>query len=57
MRKVILIMAMMSILGGCGDGGSGEGTGDVTTTDAQADSLSNPFFTGRSQCRDRGDRP
>ena len=45
MRKVILIMAMMSILGGCGDGGSGEGTGDVTTTDAQADSLSNPFFT------------
>ncbi len=45
MRKVILIMAMMSILGGCGDGGSSGGTGDAATTEARADSTLNPFFT------------
>ena len=45
MRKVILIMAMMSILGGCGDGGSGDGTGDTPVSEAQADSTLNPFFT------------
>ncbi|MCK9995532.1 MAG: M3 family metallopeptidase [Candidatus Krumholzibacteria bacterium] len=42
MRKVILIMAMMSILGGCGDGGTGDESAD--TADAPADSVYNPFF-------------
>ncbi len=45
MRKVILIMAMMSILGGCADDGSGDGTSDTTASDAAADSVRNPFFT------------
>jgi len=45
MRKVILIMALMSILGGCGDYGSSDGTGDTTVSKAKADSTQNPFFT------------
>ncbi len=43
MRKVILIMAMMSILGGCGDGGTGDEPADTAV--APADSVQNPFFT------------
>ena len=45
MRKVLLIMAMMSILGGCGDYGSGDETSDTTVSKAQVDSTQNPFFT------------
>ncbi len=44
MRKVILIMAMMSILGGCTDDGSGDSSADTAGVSA-ADSLRNPFFT------------
>ena len=45
MRKVILIMAMISILGGCTDDGSGDGTDDTAAGGAAADSVRNPFFT------------
>jgi peptidyl-dipeptidase Dcp len=41
MRKVILIMAMMSIMGGCAD----DETSDTTASGAAADSVRNPFFT------------
>jgi peptidyl-dipeptidase Dcp len=43
MREVILIMAMMSILGGCGGGGTADESAD--TAGAAADSVQNPFFT------------
>jgi len=42
MRKVILIMAMMSILGGCGGGGTADEPAE--TAGAAADSVQNPFF-------------
>ena len=44
MRKVILIMGMLSILGGCAGDDSGDGTSDKTGA-ATADSVQNPFFT------------
>ncbi|MEN8007005.1 MAG: M3 family metallopeptidase [Candidatus Krumholzibacteriota bacterium] len=42
MRKVVLIMAMMSILGGCADDGSGGGSTDTAATTAET--VQNPFF-------------
>ena len=44
MRKVILIMGMLSILGGCAGDDSGDTTSDKTGA-AAADSTQNPFFT------------
>jgi len=42
MRKVIIVMALLSAMGGCSGGGSGDENAD--TADAPADTVINPFF-------------